>query len=331
MSVDFLLPADLTFPPEVRKAAIVNNVSAPSGDFLARGDTLPQLGETERKTEYFSGDAALTAQALAEALAQQNYFDQVLICDSVLRADDASPRDERLSRTETAELAATLGADVLVALENLQIKTTRTVGVDMGGGGYWGTVEAQPLLRLTLYVPTRTMPMASFVVRDSIYWDDWQYSPSRLVTATLPDTTIIREASDYAGAMPMKYLTPYWETARRYFFTDGNADFRDAGYLLTNGKWDAAAAIWQRVFQQGKTKKKKQMFAAFNLALYYELTEDYARAQTFLEQAEQIRVANDYAMPSVEVLFAQYGVQLELHAAAATKLKLQMQRFDADP
>lgn len=64
---------------------------------------------------------------MARAIADGNYFDEVVICDSALRADDKIAREETLSQEEVGELTDKLDVDFLIALENLQLKATKYI------------------------------------------------------------------------------------------------------------------------------------------------------------------------------------------------------------
>ena len=90
ISIDYLQPADLSFPPQLRKVAVVNNTSdAPDNKLITEVQkTKENVPEVSRATAYANGDPKIAAESLAEEIAHQNYFDEVVICDSALRAND---------------------------------------------------------------------------------------------------------------------------------------------------------------------------------------------------------------------------------------------------
>ena len=51
----------------------------------------------------------------------------MVICDSALRANDKLARESTLSQEEVRQLTSNLGVDFIIALENLQLKATKTV------------------------------------------------------------------------------------------------------------------------------------------------------------------------------------------------------------
>ena len=140
--IDYLQPADLSFPPQLRKVAIVNNTSdAPDNKLITETEKIKEgTPLISRATAYANGDPKTATESLAEEIAQQNYFDEVVICDSALRAHDVTPREGALSETEVNRLAHELDVDFLIALENVQIRAVRRISYLKSWGIYQGTV-----------------------------------------------------------------------------------------------------------------------------------------------------------------------------------------------
>ena len=81
ISFDQLQAADVSFPDAVRKVAVINNMPV-----------LKTKDNHEILSSELEGDGKVASEALAENIANVNYFDQVIICDSVFRAQDKVPR-----------------------------------------------------------------------------------------------------------------------------------------------------------------------------------------------------------------------------------------------
>ena len=77
ISFDQLQAADVSFPDAVRKVAVINNMPV-----------LKTKDNHEILSSELEGDGKVASEALAENIANVNYFDQVIICDSVFRAQD---------------------------------------------------------------------------------------------------------------------------------------------------------------------------------------------------------------------------------------------------
>ena len=78
ISFDQLQAADVSFPDAVRKVAVINNMPV-----------LKTKDNHEILSSELEGDGKVASEALAENIANVNYFDQVIICDSVFRAERA--------------------------------------------------------------------------------------------------------------------------------------------------------------------------------------------------------------------------------------------------
>ncbi len=83
LSIDYMLPAEISFPNELKRVAVVNNVSdTPDNTLPPKDNTIKNKNELSRAVAYHEGQPALTTEALAKAIAEQNYFNEVVICDS---------------------------------------------------------------------------------------------------------------------------------------------------------------------------------------------------------------------------------------------------------
>lgn len=96
LSIDYMLPAEVSFPSNLRRAAVVNNMPpVPDNHLIIEESKDKSKNQTEmaRKTGYFNGNARIALESLAETLAEEKYFDEVIICDSALRTDDKVQRE----------------------------------------------------------------------------------------------------------------------------------------------------------------------------------------------------------------------------------------------
>lgn len=340
--IDYLVPADVSFPPEVRKVGIVNNVKTkpeyqlPPADSTRTPDTAPYV------TRYCQGDAEIATESMAEAVADNNYFDLVVICDSALRANDILPGEATLSRQEATDLARELGVDMLIALEGVQIKITRKIHFMPDWGGYWGTVDANIFPTVKLYLPNRNAPMAVIYSNDSIFWEDIYSHEKEARTKLISDEAVIKEASVFAGTIPVKQLIPHWESTSRIMYPGGSSQMRDAAFHARRKAWRPAFELWQAVYNREK-KDAKLMQAALNIALYYEVTDDMDNALAWAEKAKGHAVKAervDEGIPAVILpltgkypnykMIVKYIKQLEERQAQLFKLKAQTDRFNME-
>ena len=345
ISIDYLIPSEVSFPKEIRKVGIVNNVNEIPDEQISEipVDTIRRIGEIARKTTFFPGDSFLATEALAEALADEDYFDMVVICDSALRKGDIHPRESRLSKAEVQELAQELGVDIIISLEGLFIKATRIKQHVPELYAYLGTVDAQVFPSIRLYLPSRITPMANLTPTDSIFWEFTSHSQSFIHAndRMISDENMVKEASIFAGTIPVKLLIPYWETAPRYYYDGGSVDMRDAGIYVRTNNWDKAFELWEKESQNKNIKR--QMRAAYNIALYYEIKDDLNNAELWLLKAVELAkktekvTSNDSIQSTLNFpsapnyrLIPFYLTELEKRKANIAKLIMQMDRFNEE-
>lgn len=342
LSIDYMLPAEISFPPSLKRVAVVNNMAEnpeTSAAPLKDQESTKDAHELARKTDYYTGNAAIAAQALAETLADGNYFDQVIICDSALRAHDTMPRESTLSREEVNTLASELGADFLIAIENLQIRSLNKINFLPDVQAYYGTTDVTVYPTLRIYLPNRRDPIATVSSPDSIFWEEAGLSENEVLNNLIKKDELIEAASDFAGSSLVRFLLPHWKTASRYLFTGGCVDMRDAAVYVREQNWPDAINLWKRVYEYKKGKQK--MRAAYNIALGYELQDSIdtaaswaAKAQRIAYDIDRIDAKTTQGLDATDVpnyvFTTLYLNELTERRQGITHLNLQMQRFKDD-
>lgn len=338
ISIDYMLPADISFPSELKKVAIVDNTSAtPDNKFIGSDPSLKDREEgVVRAVAYSNGKATVTTEALAQAIANENYFDEIVICDSALRAHDLLARENTLSQEEVTQLTEDLRVDCLISLENLQLKATKTFRYVPEWQCYQGTLDVNVHPTIRVYLPKRKGPMVTFAGNDSVYWEIYGNSDSYVRTHLIKDDKAMDEASEFAGSILVKNLVPYWTTAKRYIFTSGSVDMRDAAIYARENSWDKAFNLWERVYQSTKNDKKK-MYAALNIALYYEMKDSIEEAGTWAVKAQTLARKIDHVDDKKEFINVDnfrhtslYVLELQERKDGLVKLNMQMRRFNDD-
>ncbi len=300
---DRLQAADVNFPDQVKTVGVVN-VASPSSAEVKDRDTGGIL----------RGDGKITAEAFAQAIAGTDYFEKVILCDSVSSADRdfTSSGNKNMPEVLADSLIQTLGVDLLFSVEQIFLQLKE--------GSYFipEAMTAVPVIDcittpvVKAYIQGRSTPLFVVSKSDSIYWD-WNTS--------LNVNQVVKEASEFAGTIPVKHLIPYWEPVERRFFNGGNVDMRDAGVYVQENNWEEASVLWQKIFEQKKGASR--MRAAYNLAIYYEWLGDYLKAKEYLKEAISLSKEGSAEKEMMEV----YSLKLEVQAVKNQKLQMQMQRF----
>lgn len=334
LSIDTRVPADVSFPSVLKNVAIVNNLPVNSDDSIA---------QPEKKINVFSalagsttGNGKLATEELANKIADEKYFDKVIICDSALREKDQYTRPVALSKEEVQQLSEDLGVDLIFSLEGLKINTKRVIQYIPGEGYFQGTVDVKVYPTIRVYIPNRKGPMVTIAAEDSIYWEELGPYAPYVDQILIKGKDVIEEASIFAGSIPIKYLVPTWNTVNRYYYIGGCVEMRDAAVLVRENSWKSSLALWEKVYS---TKKAKlQMRSALNIALYYEMNDSIGEAETWAGKAMEIAQQKQKKVAdSTKVIYSQdymiikqYQSQLEARKLNLAKLKLQMSRFNND-
>lgn len=300
---DQLYPADITYPEQVKNVAVVNNMASipePKTGLLTLG--------------LLEGNGKVAAETLAGALADSRYFNQVVICDSALRAKDELPSDaSTLSQAEVESLATSLGADMIFSVERVLLQTAKREVFYPEFPMPFEVVELRTTPVVKIYLPSRSKPMAVISKTDSLYWD---------ITPDLSDKRIVNDGTMDAITTLMPYLIPHWGEVTRLYYTGGSVEMRDAVVCLRENDWEGARKLWQRLYDKRK-KGSAKMKAAFNIALSYEMEGDVDKAIEWLEKAKQLVDAGS----ENGLVIVYYEEALKKKKQDLPKLNLQMNRF----
>ena len=116
-----MVPGDVNFPETLRRVAVVNNIP---NNVLPNDENNNIRASNTKKVISLEGDAKLLVESLAQSLADAQYFDEVVICDSALRKDDKFNRVSMLSQREVSELVDELEVDFLISAAKLSLTAT---------------------------------------------------------------------------------------------------------------------------------------------------------------------------------------------------------------
>ncbi|KAA6313120.1 hypothetical protein EZS27_036059 [termite gut metagenome] len=320
-SIDYMVPANVSFPSQLKRIAVVNNVT----------EVFEIQPLQEKQTVYFNEIAGPVTESLAEHIAAANYFDEVLICDSALRARDIFPRETTLSQEEVKELTEDLGADVILSLEALRIESVNAVKIALDQYLYCGTLDITVYPKVNIYIPNRSTPIAIINAADSLFWEKYGKTQTSVVPV-IPVKQMVKEIIDFAGGIPVNYLIPHWETANRYIYTGGSTEMRDATVYVSNDQWEEAYKLWKQAALSNR--KKLQMYAALNIAVYYEMNDKIEeammwamKAQQFAHEVEKVKDETKIDYTSDYYYITLYLTKLQVRERNAALLNVQMERF----
>ena len=302
VSYERLQPADVSFPTQIQKVGIVNN--------------MPVVHQDYKKVDYISasleGDGEVATESLAQEVVSVNYFDQVVMYEKKIRKS-TYPLDQPISKEMVDDLIRILDVDMLLAMERVNVELKESI---IFIPELYATVPAVDGIVTSVvraYLKQREEPLFTVQKTDTLCWE---------ITPKLTYGDVVKDVSNYAASMPIQNLLPYWSEIERFYFDGGNFEMRDAGVYVREQNWEEASVLWKNVYD--KKKGKAKMRAAYNLAVYSEMKDVFEYAKEYLATA--CALADEGSWEHQLILF--YQMKLEEERQKILRLNVQMKRFE---
>lgn len=333
--ISCLQPGEVNFPEQIKSIGIVNNLRS---TFVKDSLGIYQLLSKKDINSPYYVSGAKTAESIAKSLADQKYFDEIVICDSALRTRDSIYRIKPLEKEEVSALMEGLSVDGILSLEDLKMSATKEYIPHIAENYVEGkiTVVMQPIV--SFYVNNRVGPVFTIYPKDSINWNEAAATQVELDNLLLPnDTKIIADACDYAGTIPTKYLIPHWTEQNRVYFSDQmSTPLKNAANAVGNNDWKMAGSIWKSIYDK-KSSASSRLKMAFNLALFEEMNSKFDEALSWLQKAEEALKTRAKTSDTQKFvgksayyygLINEYKKIIEGRKEKISQLNLQLERFN---
>lgn len=296
---------DINYPESVRRVGVVNNM--PHFNFV-------HMDENSSKFPPLEGNGKMVADTLAYLLASADYFDYVLICDSMLQGMNTSFSEPyALSPQKVDSLMEAMKVDVLFSLDRVKVELSEWYERNSWGSPEYKGVKAVVKPVMFAYISGRETPWFSISDADSLYYK-WNMDLSQVL--------LQKEASAHSAYMLMEHLLPSWNMMERIYYASGYMELRDANVYVMADNWGDAFRLWKEAYDTKKGKKK--MMAVFNMAVYYEAHDDTERSIECLEEALALVKPGSYDEGMMKLYMAQLKSRLEKRK----RLEVQMKRFE---
>lgn len=283
LNIETYNPAEITFPGPAEKVLIVNNAVAQpptSGyEYMLMG--------VKQDTCWAYADSALyyACNSLGKTIVEADYFEDVLLYHHPVRTDDVFLADEKLTSVQVRELCDETGTDVIISLDRLLFNMKKNVQA-LPGGFFHGTIRIDIRGLVRAYTPNRETPLATVVIADSVYWEDFADSQIMMdAILPLPDAAL-RVAGRYIGANLYENFVPNWQEEIRWFYKGNTSAWKEASAYAIAGKWSLAAERWETIYNRSSGKQKAR--AASNLAIAAELESKFEAAHEWGVQAHDL-------------------------------------------
>ena len=309
VSFDQLMPATISYGVPVHKVGVVNNVLPPDNSKNVEQAISPKI-----VVKQVDGDGRKTAQEFAQRLADEHYFDKVVIVDSLFH-DPKKGRDNSLTLGEVNDLAQSLDVDVIYTIDKQQTLFQEGLYYEEGNDYLTVATIAKFAAKVSVYLPHRIVAVASFIAADSVLLGVGDWKPSQQV---------VEEMSALAGNFPLDYLIPTWQTRYRNFYAAGSIPMKDAAFYALTGDWEEAYKRWKTIYKVN-TKDKMRIYSSYNIAVYFEVAGDIDKALEWATICKKILEKNPKWLSSDKYTrVVLYLAQLEDRKKEVLLLKRQL-------
>ncbi len=319
ISIDTFNPAEVTYPKGVKRLLIVNNAVPQPSDL---GYTY-KLSGVVQDTARAKADSALfyACSSLGKAIADAPLFDDVLLYHNTMRNDTDYLADKKLSQEEVKTLCEETGTDAIISIDRMLFQMEKDVYA-FAEGYTTGTIDIKMSGVLRSYYPGRDNPLATIYMNDSIFWSEDAGNLYQLAQVFPTPTEALNDAGSFIGERSVPNFIPHWAKDSRWYYTGMGSQWKQAAAYVTTEKWDEAAVIWKKLYNNSSWSTKAK--AASNLALYYEINSKLEEALEWATKAQNLFIKNKGDEDSQTHIQKLYTNTLSTRLIANKKLNMQL-------
>ncbi|HSH20815.1 MAG TPA: DUF6340 family protein, partial [Draconibacterium sp.] len=222
-----------------------------------------------------------TLKALGELLFESGRYDFVIPENRFLDFEETAFIAKEMSWEEIKILCETYKTDAVLSLDYLKTKVFTTYNknsdFDIRNSSFINFVEAQMKISydalFRVYDPFEEKILLRKIMRDTIYWEDADYTINELFNRFTPVKTALTETGIAIALDLSGDICPYWKNEKRTYFASGSSNMKLATPLINSGQWEPAIELWKDIAKKTNSKSLKSK-AEFNIALGYEMLGD---------------------------------------------------------
>lgn len=229
-------------------------------------------------------DADSVKEHIALSFAGAGTLDRVVVLDSLLYHPD-SIGPHILSQEEVDALCAELEVEMLYSVDYA------CVTINRGPRGVGRPMNAYLCSRI--YTPGKDTISGTANV-DKKMLESWAYDTAQAYE-------YVSQAPPLLSEVAIEPFLLKWKERERVFYVDHlNYALREAKVYVREGNWEAAANQW-RTLSTSKLRAYRFM-AAYNMALYYEMTDSLDQAVAQLDMAKELAFKKSRQGHSIQLI-----------------------------
>ena len=281
ISLNVKAPARVVFPKRVDNVVIVNNAGIQPKD---EGHAVYSNKTEEKVSISVDSLSTLMCRHLWENIAEQNFFSEVNFYNVPMRENDEYLSVSPLSVLKINDIAEQTGAEAVISLDYFYVKSFLSINRIRDYGIFEAVYEIDTQMQPTIYVPGETRKSIALV--DTLFWTAYGISPDDAVARLPYFNDAVFTAIARAGEIAAKALIPHKQTEERKCYSSFSGDMKKAMKAVNENEWDKALDIWISVYEKSNNLSIRARCAT-NIALAYEIRDDYDRAEEWAVQAQK--------------------------------------------
>lgn len=222
-----------------------------------------------------------TLKALGELLFESGRYDFVIPENRFLDFEKNAFITKEMQWDEVKSLCETYNTDAILSLDYLKMRVItnydKSNSFDPGRNSFINIAEAQMQVSyeaiFRVYDPREEKVIRRQLMRDTLYWDDADYTINALFNRFTPVKTALTESGISIALELSNQISTKWRPEKRTYFIKGDAILKQAEPLVNSNQWETAISLWKESAKNSKSKSVKSK-AEFNVALGYEMSGD---------------------------------------------------------
>ena len=286
--IEIAEPGEKELPSEIQSLLLVNRTLDGNYHDL-KADSLQRIFYKRQfnldTVIYDIQSVDTTMKALGELLYESGRYDVVIPENRFLEFQKNSFLSLEMPWDEVKQLCETFNTDAVVSLDHFKTRvetgfsdeTFFNPGTGEYFSGYKAAMQVSYEVLFRVYDPVQEKVWLREFLRDTLVWEDADYTTRALFSRFTPVKTALTEAGIAIALDFTDKISTVWRQENRKYFNKGNPEFIQAGQFASAGDWENALKLWENTEATSGSKSLKSK-AQLNMAVAYEMLGDIDQA-----------------------------------------------------
>lgn len=305
MEIQVMDPAVLTLPLHVEEIVYLNRSIHPEILYTDTSQWTPEelnILDTIVRNWIFGG--------VREAMHFSPLFDLEGIKIIGARRKDTIGLQDPMTKFRMKLLGQSYPADAAISLEHYNIKDS--VGINRREDGMFEAyMSFYSISAWRFYDLVSDTVLDSHVLREFSEWITEGETMQSALDKLPPAVDAIRETAFNAGMRYGERISPTWKATRRFYYTGGGKEMREAARFVAAGEWKRAAFLWDQLSEDEHEHERTAARASYNLSVHYEMEDDLVMALDWAVKSFSIR-QDDLTLEYIDLLRKRYNDRKKL-------------------